>query len=332
MFIKISPWLLVFFCALNSALVAGQENTPAPSDEVEEVLVVGEQPGPGVWKISKGEHVLWVMGTLSPLPKNIQWRSGQVETLLANSQELLMPAEVKMQISFWGKVGVLPALIGVKNNPDGKTLAEILPANLYQRWEHLQQKYMEHDKSIEKQRPIFVAHELFNKATEKSGLVPNDFVRWRIEQIVRDNKIATVRPLVERELKNPSSFVKKFKKSSLDDTECFAKTLERLETDLDSMRARANAWATGDIDALRKLPYADNAGACSAAIIDSSFAQAEGLSDLNIELRTAWLCAAELALTNNASTFALLPMSELLSPDGLVAKLQAKGYSLDINP
>src|SRR5215831_2532541 len=31
----------------------------------EEILVTGEQPGPGLWKIVKGDHAIWVLGTQS---------------------------------------------------------------------------------------------------------------------------------------------------------------------------------------------------------------------------------------------------------------------------
>jgi hypothetical protein len=38
------------------------------------VVVSGAQPGPGLWKVAKGDHVMWVLGTQSPLPKHMQWR------------------------------------------------------------------------------------------------------------------------------------------------------------------------------------------------------------------------------------------------------------------
>jgi hypothetical protein len=41
------------------------------------------------------------------------------------------------------------------------------------------------------------------------------------------------------------------------------------------------------------------------------------------------MAAAEAALRDNASTFALLPISELLKPDGYLAKLQARGYEVE---
>jgi hypothetical protein len=46
-------------------------------------------------------------------------------------------------------------------------------------------------------------------------------------------------------------------------------------------------------------------------------------------VKASWLAAAETALGTNKSTFAMLSMSELLNPDGLVASLRAKGYQVD---
>ncbi len=225
-----------------------------PADEIDEVLVIGEQPGPGLWLVYKGDHVLRVLGTISPIPKNMQWHSKQVEAALAESQEFITPPGVKVDIGFWGKVGLLPSLIGIKNNPDSKKLEDVLAPELYGRWVLLKDKYIGKDQDIEKQRPIFAASTLFKKSIEKSDLVSNERVRWALENVVRDNKIKTTQLRVMHELQSPRAAIKKFKKSTLDDVQCFAKTLDRVESDLDAMRARANAWSVGDITALRNLP------------------------------------------------------------------------------
>jgi hypothetical protein len=52
-------------------------------------------------------------------------------------------------------------------------------------------------------------------------------------------------------------------------------------------------------------------------------------SNLEQRVKASWLAAAETALGTNKSTFAMLSMSELLNPDGLVASLRAKGYQVD---
>jgi hypothetical protein len=234
-----------------------------------------------------------------------------------------------MQLGFWDKVAVAPSLIGVKNNPDGKTLQEVLPAHLYERWLVLKEKYIGKDKDIERQRPIFAAAELFKKAIAKSGMVPDDSVRWELENVVRVHNITTTKPIIQMELDSPRAMVKKFKKSALDDTECFARTLDRLETDLDAMRTRANAWATGDMEALARLPYPDQRAACGEAVINSELVHEQGWQDTPARMDAAWLAAAEAALANNLTSFALLPMPQLLRPDGYVAKLRAMGYQVE---
>jgi hypothetical protein len=320
---------LVLFCVDVIAQESVADVSKGSDEDIDEVLVVGEQPGPSLWRVYKDDHVMWVMGTLSPLSKDMHWHSKQVENAVAESQEFLREPGVKLEVSFWGKMSVLPSLVGIKNNPDGAKLVDVLPENLYARWMILKEKYIGKDSDIEKHRPIFAATELFKKSVEKSGMVPYDSVRWAVEAIVRDKKIKTTRPEVEHEVKNPRSIAKKFKKSSLDDIECFSKTLDRLETDLDAMRTRANAWAKGDVIALRNLPYHDEREDCESAVLNSEMAQEHGLQDIKKLMKTEWLAAAEAALAANESTFAMLPMAELYKADGYLAALQAKGYAIE---
>ncbi len=321
--------LLNQFAIAQTADVQSAENLENQTDEIEEVLVIGEQPGPGLWRVYKDDHVLHVLGTISPIPKNMQWQSKQVEAVLAESQEYITPPNVKVDIGFWGKVGLLPSLIGIKNNPDSKKLADVLSPELYSRWSLLKEKYIGKDQDIEKQRPIFVASVLFKKSIEKSDLVSYERVRWALENVVRNHKIKTTEPRVVHELQSPRAAIKKFKKSTLDDTQCFVKTLDRLESDLDAMRARANAWSVGDVDALRNLPYVDNKAACEDAVLNSGLAQDQGLQDIKATLKASWINAAEAALANNTVSFAYLPMEELLKPDGYLAALAAKGYTVE---
>src|SRR3546814_12092555 len=80
-------------------------------------------------------------------------------------------------------------------------------------------------------------------------------------------------PIVPAEVKlvieDPKSVLKEFNASALDDTECFSRTMSRIETDLGNMRARANAWAVGDIEALRALPFHNQYVDCLNAITET---------------------------------------------------------------
>ena len=93
----------------------------------------------------------------------------------------------------------------------------------------------------------------------------------------------------EPKLQNARAAVKEFANTPLDDLACFDKTLARLETDLDAMRLRANAWARGNVDQIRKLPEADQSIACNAAFLNSPLAKSVGQVDLQREMNLAWM-------------------------------------------
>ncbi|MES2673050.1 MAG: TraB/GumN family protein [Pseudomonadota bacterium] len=329
----------VFFFSMSLAVqtqaIDGDEQAasqPLPEAvvaSVEEVLVIGEQPGPGLWKVSKGDHVLWIMGTLKPIPKKMTWRSKQVEAVLAASQEYITPPSVGVRISTANKFMLLPSLIGIRNNPDGKKLQEVVPAELYSRWLVLKKKYIGRNNSIENWRPIFAAHKLYEQAVDKSGLTESTNIMDVLREIAKENKVMKAGPGTTTEIAKPREVVKKFKQMPIDDLACFAKVIERLETDLDEMRARANAWAVGDVDALRKLPEADHDQICKAAVFNAALAEEHGLQDIPQQKQRHWLAEAESSLAKHESTFSILPIIELLKPNGYLAVLREKGYVVE---
>lgn len=310
--------------SMDAPTPAAVEAVESASSTIEEVTVSGEQPGPGLWKISKDGHVMWVLGALQPLPKKMRWRSRWVEAAVAESQELLIAPKVDAGIGFFEGMALLPSMLGARNNPDGAKLHEVLPPDVYARWLALKARYIGRNEGIEKWRPIFAAGELYEKAIAKSALTTQSDVLPVVKKIAKRHKVKLIQPTLQIKIQA----IKQFKKSSLEDIACFTKTLDRLETDLDAMRARAAAWAVGDVDALRRLPYPDQFGACGSAILNSPVVQDRGLQDVLQRVESLWLEEAQAALARNEVTFAVLPISQLLRADGYVAKLQVRGYDV----
>ncbi|MDB5935395.1 MAG: TraB/GumN family protein [Massilia sp.] len=327
--------LLSTLCLFALATPAWSQTAPAAElDAVpEKILVVGQRPGPGLWKVTKDDHVLWIFGTYSPLPDKMAWRSRQVETVLAQSQELIGLPWAGVQVS-WSKtlnmLTALPFLIGVKKNADGARLQDLVAPDVYARWTTLKAKYIGADAGIETDRPIFAADELFRKALQQSGLGSDRAVVSTIHGIAKEKGIKFTPIAVSVEIDNPRGAVRDFKKGPLDDIDCFTKTIERLEVDIDAMRGRANAWATGDVETMRTLTYPDQEQACKSAFIDGTWVRSlPGASSLHQRQRDKWLAAAEKSLASNQSTFAMLPVAQIMNPTGLVAALAAKGYRVE---
>jgi hypothetical protein len=294
------------------------------------VVVEGRRPGPGVWKVSKGDHVMWVFGVYAPLPQKMEWDAARVERLVGKSQEVLTLPGARMGIGFFRGLTLLPTAIGIDKNPDGATLQDVLPADVYARWQVLKGKYIGENDGIERRRPIFVADTLMGAGLAKSGLTRNTGVEEQIAKTAKREKVKITSTALNVEVDDPRSLMKEFKKSQVEDVACFTKTLERLEGDIDAMRVRANAWANGNIAEISSLDYAERDKACNDAIFNSEFAKkSPALQHLPERMRANWMTVAEKALADNTSTFALLPMKSVIGPHSYLADLEAKGYTVE---
>lgn len=313
--------------ATPAAAVQDVVEAPAPAPEI---LVVGKRPGPGLWKVSKGDHVLWVFGTYSPLPVKMEWRSHEVESILSQSQEFLAPPMATPDIGVMRMVTILPFAIGINKLPDDQTLSDVLPPPVHQRWLTLKDKYLASKDGMERMRPILVADRLYWAALEKAGLENSRGVRETINKLVKQHKLKVTANVIKIPVDSPVKLVREFKKTPLEDVACFTKTLDRLENEIEALSVRANAWAIGDIDAIRKLDFADRDAACAAAVLSSSVIKDQpGFQGLDKRMQDLWIGNAEKSLAANKSTFATLSLKQILAPDGYLAALRAKGYSVE---
>lgn len=329
------PRALLLGAALAFApfLAASAQSAPGdmPIRDEAPVLVSGVQPGPGLWKVEKGGHVMWVLGTQSPLPKHMQWQSKDVEAALAASQEVIYAPTLGISVEtggFFRSLFLVPKMYGARKNPDGRTLHDVLSPALYARWLPLRERYLGRGAGAERMRPLFAAGELWEEAMDDTGLVSSGIVMPMVVRAAKAHALRETKPKRMLRITDPKALLAEMEHAQLDDTQCLLATMQRLEAGPDRLRARANAWATGDIAALRELPDMDQNRACADAAMQSPALRKRGGANVDAEVEAAWLDAAEKALVANASTFALLPIDNLLSGDGYLSRLAARGYAV----
>ena len=115
--------------------------------------------------------------------------------------------------------------------------------------------------------------------------------------------------------------------SPAEEVACFEAQLKRMETDLREMQLRADSWARGYIDEFKGLALpGSNEDPCVQLVYGSS--EEETIEELRQEVDALWLQTAQAALATNQTTFAVLNISDLLSENGLMAQLKAKGYEV----
>lgn len=217
-----------------------------------------------MWRVSKGSHTLWILGTLSPLPRDFVWQSRDVEAVIANSQEVLGVgrANAKIGLGAMIKMATLaPAALRTQHNEDGKPLNSVVEPALFARWTSARDQYAKSVKGLDKLRPVYASQQLYWSAVDTVGLTRSDVVA----PVVRAAATRAGLTISDTGFHYDLSIDRKPMKKNIDgvnnfsggDIACFAATLDNLEHDLAAMKLRANAWAIGDVGALRGLTKAD---------------------------------------------------------------------------
>lgn len=299
--------------------------------DLDAMVVSGAQPGPGMWKVRRGEHVLHILGTVSPLPKRMEWSSAEVEAVIRGSQVVIAAPSIAVDadVGVFRGMALLPAMLRARNNPGKRPLREMVSPELYARWEMLKARYMGRDRGVEKRRPLVAAQALYEAALDRSGLRMGGMVGPVVRRARRAGDVPLVETTVRVTVEDPKTVLRELGESDLADRECFAGTMDRIETDLDTMRARANAWAVGDIDGLGALPYENHYASCLDALTGSALARRLGVDDLPRRAGELWLGNVDAALAEHPSSFAMLPMHHLLGAEGMLEKLAARGYVIE---
>ena len=326
---------------LMGMLAFAQDLPQAAAEPMEEVVVTGEFPGPGMWKVWRAEdpaHVLWIVGDPPPLPKRMQWKSRDVESVALRSQEILLDASVRMEpdekIGVFRGLTLLPAAMKARRNPEDAKLRERVPADLYARWLVQKKRYLGRDSGVEGWRPIFAATKLRNAAFEELKLRDSGMVFEVVGKLAKKRKIPVTTPNLKftfhtRDLK---AKIKEFSRESLPDTQCFATTLDLVEALSDTVteERRARAWATADLATLDGLPPLPNPYVpCALAVLGSDVARQIIPADIREQLYASWMSAAEKSLAANQTTLAIVPLAKLTRQGGYLERLRARGFSID---
>lgn len=331
--------------ALLAAAPAGPgvPSSPAPlssapaARSLETVLVRGVQPGPRLWRVEapsvdgKPGHVLWILATLSPLPRQMAWQPAEVEAIVADAGTVLAPPRATAKLGAGGmfKVATLvPAAMKSVKNADGATLADVLPPELHARWVAAKQAHGITDRKIDALKPTLAAIELHARAVEHAGLASRDVQatvlaaatrhRVPIEQTGLTFKLEIDRGRLKGGIREFAGLAP--------DIACFRDTLDQLDGQLAAMRLRANAWARGDLEVLRRVAAGDLQSPCRT--IERQALAFMQRPELEGEVAAGWVRSAQAALAAHPVSLAVLPVEQVVGDARYLPRLRALGYTV----
>src|SRR5271167_3493510 len=306
----------LFAGCVTPAACRADQAAPQP---IEELVVTAERAGPGMWHVHRGAANVWILGSIAPLPRDITWRSKQVEMVLESTSQVLVqkPLEISIPRILWMLIVDRP-LFMVRG---GKKLQDVLPPDLHARFAAQRSKVTDDAKKWERYRPIIAAAFLQQAAFHQVNLSMRLDLGAALRTLakkhgvrVEEVKVAGVSDMLEA-LKTMSPATERT---------CVEASLTTIESGLPRLIDRAEAWASGNVERLESLPELKEVDACRAAL-DAG----RGASDVIARIRQTWLSVIEKYLQNPGTTIAVVNLDLLLERGGLLEELRAKGYDYE---
>lgn len=320
----VGKWKLVALFFL--VLLPGQAQHAA-----EAITTRPVSPGPAMWRVERGENTLWIFGILTPLEYGVNWQSDDVESVIGQSREFVYfkNPEVKIPVNPIKLVNGLRLVMKLRYSPDDKTLEDVLPADLYQRFSALLKEYP-FGNDVQRVRPYFAADGLRGSAVIYNSLTEDHGVDIKIHELVKKNKSikTTAIPFgidaIDYDFLKASAENLVNGASLTDEIRCLEVSVESIENDMPGIQARARAWASGDIEALHQYRgYQQALDVCK-----DTYLNIDTTRNVFEEAYRNFVQAAEQALHNNKTTFAALEIDQLIGQDGVLERLRNKGYSI----
>jgi uncharacterized protein YbaP (TraB family) len=317
--------VLLLALAANAALAT----------EALDAIEVQDQPGPKMWRVSKDDHELWIIGTVTPTPVSLKWNSRQVQAAVRESDEVLAPVGYGVHLGVRNAFTVmryLPQLMKLRDNSDGALLRNLLPADQYERYAKLHlAAYGKPLDDEEKWRPMFIADDLYAKSLKSMALSGGDIMWPRLNALAGEAKVHVNRHTFTTKMENadPKQLLTEFRNyPRQSEIDCLIATMDYIEKQLPLVDNRAHAWAIGDPAVLQADLAWTTHETCTGTAINASSLHGR-IEALTEQGREYWRGMASYALLNKKSTVTALPIRVLLGPDSLLDYLRNSGYLVE---
>ena len=267
-----------------------------------------DAPTPILWKVSKGDSTVYLLGSMHFLKTGDYPLSADAESAYRNANELVFevsPEEMKSPLT-------VATMLKRGMYQDGKTLQTVLSP---QTWKELAE-YCEKNglpvSSLQVFKPWMVSLTLVALESKKIGLDPESGLDMHfMTQAKTDHKTTQGLETVDQQLalfdNAPMKTQEEMLKQDLDEIADFPKEMGR----------EYDAWRRGDTDAI-------------LAQSKKEFAKYPDLyGKLIVQRDSAWIPKIEQMLNGKHVTLVVVGALHLPGPDGVVKLLQARGYKVE---
>jgi len=310
----VKPFLIVVsaLVLLVGGAGAGQAQTSDPeTTALDDVVVLARRSGAPMWTVTRGDSTLILVGAITGIPRDLDWRPDDLEAAAARSGQILFPQEGRASVADLFRI--IWRARTISQLPQGQTSADYLTPE----WQGRLEAVMAGERNQDWRRKslLFLSFDLMQEKAGYAARGGGDDATDVIRRAARRARVAlrpvgTVRgdEIVESLISAPQSA----------HVPCVEAAIAAAEVGPDAARERAEDW--------RALRVAD----VVASPIDRALNQCWPWGDPEIEpqLRQQWAAAIETSLISPGVIMGVAPIRLLAEEGGVLDGLEARGLEV----
>ena len=272
-------------------------------------------PGPALWRVSRGDSQVIILAFIRPLPHGLDWPKGRMLRALDGAHALLVPPEPTLGVL--DTVGLLLNL-GRLQNPQGKTLGQVLSPSDFQTYQKVVARSQLPSKHYDRYKPVVAGAALIGDIRRAAGLSSEKPVST-LQRMARELHVR-IQPMGRLKAAPLLKIV-----LSLDDAHglsCFREEMDEIAWETTEARAAAEAWGRGDMARLRLLKSHIGVTQCLEDLPSIQALTERGTADA--------VTAIDEALSRPGKTVALVDLTYLDRTNGLLDRLKARGATISV--
>ncbi len=311
---------IAIFSAAFALSAAAQTQAPATRAPVtdwslETVVVTAQPPGPAVWHVARGDANVYILATLGPLPRNLQWDTGRLTRILDGARALYLPP--RGQVGVFEGIWFLLTQGDILRLPEGETLERVLTPALRARFVAARDvihgdpdRYTQYKPSV----AGFRMEQDFLKANDLAFREPNAAIQTLAA--TKDVPVQTIAtyPALDVVKEVPSL-------SSGANLKCLSDSLDDMDVMSAHARLAAEAWAKGNLDGVKAHYSEPRALDCLGQSATFTKLWAQSVGDT--------VSTVNQALSRKGKTVIVVNVGEWLRKGGVLERLRAQGLTLD---
>jgi hypothetical protein len=307
---------LAMFLLPVSAIAQTAETPPMVTWAEPEIVEVQAAPGPAVWHLTRGASEVWILGTVGAMPDELSWNKDYLRELLDGAREILLPPRASIGVFEGG--WFLLTHGGEFSLPRGQSLEPSLSPDLRARFVALREKLGEEESRYRTDTPLRAALRLFQDLSDKLDLT-RDEPRDTIRSLARSKRVPFA-PIAKYEVLDAAEDVLKLDLAQ--QKVCLAQSVDDIDRAYANAIPAAQAWAVGDIRAV-KAHYGDS------RLLDCVTAAVHSVANINERNVADTVAAISTALDKPGKAIAVIDIGPLLRRGGVLERLKAAQVSIE---